>query len=323
VKTALDRLASPRLTVPGLLVLGAGVAAAQRYPQAAAWLIAVPLALLALNLAAALATVRRLRRGGLGVFHGCLLACLLLVAWGRLTHLDGRVAITTGQTFDAASITIEAAGPWHGDGLRQLAFQQGEFQVTYAPQVRREHTRSTVALGGGPEPVTQVFGDDTPLVLDGYRFYTTSNKGFAPVLTWTPAGGQPVTGALMLPSYPLEHFQQMQEWKAPGGGAWKFWLRLPEVPENTAWTLDPARTRAALVAETAGLRHELQPGEEIRTPQGTLRYEFLSGWMGYRIFYDPTILPLLALSLLGVAGMAWHLWARSVRTLAAPEPLPA
>jgi hypothetical protein len=32
--------------------------------------------------------------------------------------------------------------------------------------------------------------------------------------------------------------------------------------------------------------------------------------MGYRIFYDPTLMPLLVVSLLGVAGLGWHLWRR-------------
>ena len=39
-------------------------------------------------------------------------------------------------------------------------------------------------------------GDDTPLVLDGYRLYTTSNKGFAPLLTWQQNGAPAVHGVL-------------------------------------------------------------------------------------------------------------------------------
>jgi cytochrome c biogenesis protein len=62
--------------------------------------------------------------------------------------------------------------------------------------------------------------------------------------------------------------------------------------------------------EANGARHELKPGGTLALPQGTLRYERLTGWMGYRIFYDPTLIPLLLVSLLGVAGLAWHLWQR-------------
>jgi hypothetical protein len=45
--------------------------------------------------------------------------------------------------------------------------------------------------------------------------------------------------------------------------------------------------------------------------------------MGYRIFYDPTLLPLFALAVLGVCGMGWHLWARSLRSLSPQSAVPA
>lgn len=319
----LELLASTRLSVAGFLLLAAGVATAQWHADAAVWLITAPLLLLAANLAAALVRSPRLRRGGLGLFHVCLLAFLLLAAWGRLTHLDAHLNIAGGQDYEAEAVEVDAAGPWHGDGLRRIAFRQGPFTVRYAPGVKREHTTSLVAAGSEPGAPWQAIGDDTPLKIDGYRFYTTSNKGYAPVLTWTPAGGAPITGAVMLPSYPVNDWQQLHDWQAPGGRHWKFWLRVDDVPAETAWTLDPAHTASVLVAESDGQRFELKPGEQAQTVQGTLRYEWLSGWMGYRIFYDPTLLPLLGVALLGVAGLAWHLWARLLQPLPASGALPA
>jgi hypothetical protein len=308
----LDRvLASTRLTTAGCVLLGLGVAAAQAWPAAAYWLIAAPLGLLAVNLAFAMCLHPRLRRGGLGLFHACLLACLLLAAWSRLTHFDGHVFIADGQEFDAAAVNTDARGPWHGDGLQRIAFRQGSFSVNYAPGVKRRQTLSRVEVAGDRQ--WREIGDDTPLVLDGYRFYTTYNKGFAPVLTWTATDGAPVTGAVMLPSYPLNDFQQVHHWTAPGGAVWSFALRAPPLEEDKAWTLAPDRMDALLVAEIAGQRHELRPGEEVRTSAGVLRYEWLAGWMGYRIFYDMTMMPLLWISLLGVAGLAWHLWKRVAR----------
>ena len=236
----LELLASTRLSVAGFLLLGAGVAAAQWHADAAVWLITVPLLLLAVNLAAALVRSPRLRRGGLGLFHFCLLAFLLLAAWGRLTHLDAHLNIASGQEYEAGAVEIDAAGPWHGDGLRRIAFRQGPFSVRYAPGVKREHTTSLVAVGSEPVAPWQAIGDDTPLQLGGYRFYTTSNKGYAPVLTWTPAGGEPVSGAIMLPSYPVNDWQQLQDWQAPAGGHWKFWLRVDKVPEATACAASPS-----------------------------------------------------------------------------------
>ena len=305
-------LASPRLTPVGCLALGAAVAAAQAWPEQAAWLIAAPLALLALNLGAALCVFPRLRRGGLGLFHACLLACILLAAWGRLTHFDGHVYLVDGQEFDPAAVGVDGRGPWHGDALQRVAFRQGPFTVSYAPGVRRKHTVSRVELPG--ERQWREIGDDTPLLLEGYRLYTTSNKGYAPILTWTATGGEPVTGAVMLPSFPINDWQQVHKWTAPGGGDWNFALRTPPVDETRAWTLSPATTPdSVLVAELDGRRHELLPGAEVRTAAGVLRYDGLAGWMGYRIFHDPTIMPLLFLSLLGVSGLAWHLWKRSSR----------
>ena len=318
----LRRAASIRFTSPGLLLLGVLAFASIVRPELPAGTIALPMAVLACNLAAAIATRPALRRGGLGLFHACLLACMLLVAWSRLTHLDGRVRLVEGQDFDAAAVEVDARGPWHGDGLTRIAFRQGPFTVTYAPGVQRDRTTSMVVAGSQPGAAPQAVGDNTPLELDGYLFYTTSNKGFAPVLTWTPAGGEPATGAIMLPSYPFIDIQQ-DDWQAPGGAKWQFFLRVDKPPENAPWTLDPANTRSVLVAESAGQRFELKPGEVAQTPAGTLRYEWLSGWMGYRVFYDRTLLPLLALAILGVAGMAWHLWARSLRSLATTETVPA
>jgi len=310
----LRKLASPRLTLAGFGLLAAGVFGAQQ-AEVGVWAIAAPLALLAVNLAAALACVPRLRRGGLGLFHACLLLGMLAVAWGRLTHFDAHLSIADGQEFDPAAVQVDARGPWHGDAFRRLAFRQGPFTVSYAPGVRRQHTRSLVELAGDGTRHWQVVGDDTPLEMAGYRFYTTHNKGFAPVLTWTPDAKAPQTGAVMLPSYPANDWQQVNRWTAPGGAQWQFALRTQAPDETRPWVLDPRQADSVLVAESDGRRFELRPGEEARTAAGVLRYEWLAGWMGYRIFYDPTRMPLLAISLLGVAGLAWHLWGRGVRLL--------
>lgn len=315
-------LGSPRLTLFGFAALGLAVAGSYVHDSVPAWTVALALAALALNLAAALWRVPALRRGGLGVFHVALLGCLLLVAYGRLTHFSGRLPIVDGQGFDPGAVETVSRGSWHGDGYRELRFGQGPFTVSYAPGVRREHTVSQVLLEGD---VVQRVGDDRPLKLGGYRFYTTFNKGFAPVLTWTAPGGVPVTGAVMLPSYPLNDWQQEHRWDAPDGPPWRFWLRQTRAVDETGpWTLDPRRTDAVLVAEAAGQRFELRPGDEARGEFGVLRYEWLAGWMGYRIFYDPTLLPLLVLSVLGVLGLARHLWSappRRRRTVDAPASL--
>jgi hypothetical protein len=308
------RLSSSRLTMAGFALLAACTLATYERPGTSVAAIVAPLALLALNLASALALRPALRRGGLGLFHFALLTLLLLIGAGRLTHLDARVEVTEDTLLDAAQIEVTGAGPWHGTAWQRLTFRQGSYDVDYAPGVKRAHTRSRVWLDGQDGPT--VVGDDTPLVLDGYRFYTTHNKGFAPLLTWQADGGEPIQGALHMPSYPLFDYLQENRWTAPDGRAMQFWLRIERpLPEQSAWKLDPHDMPTVLVVEVDAKRHELKPGESLQLPGAMLRFERLTGWMGYRIFYDPTLVPMLVVSLLGVLGLAWHLWGRSAQLL--------
>jgi len=309
MKRTFEHLSSPRLTLAGFALLAVGTIATYDRPEASAAGIVVPLTLLSLNLAAALATRPVLRRGGLGLFHFALLALLMLVGAGRMTHFDARVEVAEDALLDPALVEVTGAGPWHGTAWRQLSFRQGGYDVAYAAGLKRAHTRSQVWLPG--EGQARVVGDDTPLVIEGYRFYTTHNKGLAPVLTWQGDGALPLRGSLHMPSYPLFDWKQENRWTAPDGRELRFWLRIDKPLPEEAWTLDPHELPAVLIVESDSARHELRPGESLQLPGATLRYERLTGWMGYRVFYDPTLLPMLLVALLGVFGLGWHLWGRS------------
>lgn len=305
----LKPLASLRLTTAGFVALGALVLVGQFDARLPGWMPALPMAVLAANLSAALLTHPRLRRGGLGLFHLALLGCLLLLAWGRLTHFEGRVELTQGATFDPAAVEVLSVGPWHGERWRRLQFGQGRIEVRYAPGLKRARTISEVSQATSSGEVTGPVGDDHPLKLDGFRFYTTHNKGFAPLLTWQPAAGPALTGAVHLPAYPLFEAQQQQRWQPPGGPELRLWLRLPPLAdEQRAWQLQPDQVAAMLVVELQGRRFELHPGDEASGPAGRLRYERLLGWMGYRIHHDPTLAALWWLACLGVLGLARHFW---------------
>lgn len=318
MKMLARRLASPRLTMAGFALLGAGTLANYNVPDASMAFISAPLALLGLNLAAALAVRPALRRGGLGLFHAALLALLALAGVGRMMHFDARVEVTEGTLLDPAQIEVTSRGPWHGTGWQRLSFRQGGYDVAYSPGVKRSHTRSLVTTEGQGQPLT--IGDDTPLVLDGYRFYTTHNKGFAPLLTWQPEGGEAVQGALHMPSYPLFDWKQENRWTAPDGSVLRFWLRIDRaLPEHAAWKLDPHEVPATLVVESGSARHELKPGDSVELAGSTLRFERMLGWMGYRIFHDPTLIPMFAVSLIGVFGLGWHLWGATARRLPLKE----
>jgi cytochrome c biogenesis protein len=307
--------ASLRLTTAGFVVLALVALAAQADTRVPAWALVLPQVLLALNLAASMATQSRIRRGGLGLFHAALLGCLLLLAWGRLTHYEGRVEVTQGSAFDVDAAEPLSVGPWHGERLRRVRFDQGPVEVRYAPGLKRSRTLSQVTVSDGDGATAtaatraETVGDDHPLRVAGFRFYTTHNKGFAPLLAWTPPGGPTLTGAVHLPSYPLFDGQQQQRWTPPGGPELRLWLRLPQpVDERAAWQLQPEQVRAVLVAEVEGQRFELRPGDTAAGAFGALRYERLLGWMGYRIHFDPTLTALWWLACAGLAGLALHVW---------------
>lgn len=309
-------LGSIRLALVGMLLLAIGAALSYDNPvDTPVWVLVVPLAFLAVNLLAAIATNPRInRRGGLLVFHLGLLAIIVLAGIGRLTHLDAQLEITEGSAFSSAELDKLAKGPLHSGALEQLVFVQGSYTVDYAPGMVRGLTHSQVLIPdgkGGWE--SRVVGDDRPLLLEGYRFYTSFNKGFAPVLTWTPAQGEPISGTIHMPSYPLFEYKQDSSWTPPGekggGKEIKFWLRLKTgLREDAAWVLDGKTATGVLVVNTGQQRVELQPGQVVQLPGGSLRYERLTTWMGYKVFYDPTLHWLFWAAMMAVAGLGAHFW---------------
>ena len=283
--------------------------------------LAIALGLLALNLLAALVLHPAFRRQlPLLVAHLALLALVVLVALGRLTALDGRFELTQGLAFDGL---IEAkAGPLHRDRLSRLDFRHEGFQIDYAPGRKRGATRNPVTWTDADGRVQRaVIGDHRPLVLEGYRIYTSSNKGFAPLLTWIPNNGEAVSGAVHLPSFPVHELQQSREWTLPGGQvAWvmlQFDGKLIDPTGPASFRL-PGSHR--LVLRVGEQRAELAPGERVDIPGGTLVYERLSSWMGYRVSYDATLPWLLASALLASFALAWHY---TQRFIGEREPAPA
>ncbi|MEY4751610.1 MAG: hypothetical protein RIQ60_3824 [Pseudomonadota bacterium] len=295
--------------------------------------LALVMALLALNLLLGLLHLPTLtRRLPLLVFHVALLLLVLLVGVGRLTALDGRFELAQGVVYEGQLIDGQA-GSWHRGALERLAFRHEGFEIDYAPGRKRGATRNQVswvdAQGGTHR---EVIGDHRPLVLDGYRIYTSPNKGFAPVLSWLPdaASGpaaaptataapsaararrrpaRPVKtfGAVHLPSYPANELRQSLEWPLPDGR--RVWVKL-DFDETLIDSEQAASFRLPgehkLVVWLGEQRAELAPGQGMTLPGGRLTYEGLRTWMGYRISYDPTLPWLLACALLAVWALAWH-----------------
>ena len=306
----LRRAGSLRITLVILPMLAAGVLLAYEGPaqEYATWALVLPLTLLAGNLMAAIATHPAFRRqGALLVFHLALLALVLLVAASRLCYLKGTAEVLSGGEF--AGLKEREAGPWHRDRTADLRFESSGFTIAYKSGLRRAGTHNRVRWRDGSGlPHEQTVGDQEPLVLDGYRFYTTHHKGFAPVFAWNSGKGPTEVGSVHLPAYPEHEHRQWNEWHPPGLGQ-PVWIQL--VIEETL--LDPSgptefRVPAGhhLVIRHGDRRLELRPGESANIGGGELRYVELRTWMGYAVFHDWTVPWLLATCALAVLSLAWH-----------------
>lgn len=305
-------LGSLKLTLVGmvLLVIGASLTYDNQL-DVTMWVLVVPLALLAINLTAAIFTNPRInRQPGLLVFHIGLLGIIVLAAIGRLSYIDAHMEIAQGQEFTPDLLLETKQGPLHAGRLDKVRFVQGYYTVDYAEGMHRGLTNSQVLIPDERGQFTsKIIGDDRVLVLEGYRFYTTFNKGFTVILTWTPDRGMPVTGRINLPSYPLYEYKQDNSWTPPGASPVKFWLQLTTgMREDAAWVLDARNSQGVLVVSNQDQRVELEVGESTRLDGGELRYEHLSSWMGYKVYYDPTLRWLFFVSVIAVFGMAWHYW---------------
>ncbi len=327
-RSLIAHVGSLRSTLALMALLGLAVFAGQVAEVLGAPALTLAMALLALNLIAALVVHPAFRRQlPLLVAHLALLALVVLAAYGRLASLDGRFELTQGVPFDGTLMDVRA-GVLHRDGLQRLAFSHQGFEIDYAPGRRRGATRNAVTWRdeAGRER-SAVIGDHRPLVIDGYRLYTSPNKGFAPLLVWTPGAGEPVTGAVHLPAFPAHELRQSIEWSLPDGR--RAWVLL----QTDETLIDPARAsrfelprRHTLVLRMDPQRHELQPGQSVALDGGTLTYLGLRTWMGYRVTYDPTLPWLLAASLLAAFALAWHYTQRfffAAPAAAAARPVPS
>lgn len=309
----IERLASLKLTLAVLLMVSGGVLVSYSSEVRTTWSLAVPLFMLSVNLAAAIVSNPAFRRQtALLMFHLALIAIVLLVAAGRMTYLKGQLELSEGETFNGV-LTSSEAGPWHRSRLHGISFVNEGFSIDYDAGLKRGKTSNRLQwIDEKGREQSGVIGDNDPLVLQGYRFYTSPNKGFAPTFVWYPTHGEPVRGTVHLPAYPLHEYKQAQEWSLPGAEV-KIWtmLQFDEV------IIDPAKPSEFRLPKTHKLvvrigdeRREMVPGDRYELDKGTLVYEGLRSWMGYTVFYDWTIPWLLASCVVAVASLGWHFWSK-------------
>jgi cytochrome c biogenesis protein ResB len=305
---------SLKVTLTILPTLGIGVMLAYLGEAHLVWWLAIPLLACACNLLAAIVTNGAFRRQlPLLAFHVALLALILLLAAGRLTYLKGKAEVVEGGTFDGELADVEA-GPWHRNRLDRVKFVNEGFSIDYAPGLRRGATRNTLRYADvDGTPRRAVIGDNQPLVILGYRFYTSFNKGFAPIFRWHSRDAREAsTGAVHLPAYPMHEFDQAKAWVLPGTvtPAWvmlQFSDKAIDPEKAGQFTVPRNHTVVLRVGER---RWELRPGESAELPGGRLEYDELRTWMGYNVFYDWTLSWLLAACLTAVAALGTHFWVK-------------
>ena len=311
-EAVLSALGSLRFTLIILLWLLLAVVWILFQPENTSLLISPPFVMLAINLIAAIAVQPHFRaQPALLVFHLALLAIVVLALLGRMTYLKGHMELSDGAAFTGELLGYEA-GPWHPWHIDQVTFINSGFTVDYNPGPSRTYTKNHVRWREEGVELTTVIGDQQPLVMQGYRFYTSFNKGFAPVFSWLPNGDEKsmVTGDLHMPSYPAQKHRQTAEWAPPNGlGALWFMLNIDEeiIPadRSSSFRLPADHT---LIVRRGNSRYELSPGEQIELEDGVLHYRGLRSWMGYNVYYDWTLPWLAAASIVAVAAMGWHFW---------------
>jgi len=308
MKTLIVSIASLKITLVGIIGVIALALATYRNPDFGTVWLALPLALLAVNLLAAILTNGAFRQqSALLVFHVCLLAVILLIGADLLIRFDGHVELVEGEVFDANTVEIVQQGALHHFVLDKVNFRQGKIMIDYLPGLIRRNTRSNVTKVGA-NGQTREIGDGNSVTFGSYRFDTTFNKGWAVILRWSGDNGIVQRGSINFPSFPEFEWKQTNNWTTPGGEQVALELRFSDpVPADRNWVLKSGESVFSVVIRDARLdTHELKPGHSIRMAHGTLTVEELRLWMGYRIDFNPLLPWIFAAAMLSLIALAVH-----------------
>lgn len=308
-------LASKQLMVAFFLLMAAvalGIAYGLLTPSPAA---VVPLALMAVNLTAAIASNARFRADlPLLVFHLSLLAFTGLLAVSWLSYFDGLAKVMVDERF-AGDLLNAKRGALHGDRARLLRFSNDGFTETFDGKYR--HTRNRVRFKDGDGIMREgEIGDDRPLVVDGYRIYTRA-RGYAAHVQWEPDDGGLQLTTVQFGPLGKDGFTPGTQWQIQNGPP--VWLSLStevDQPRSgaTRENLGVKDARNTLVVRHEGRFHDMAIGDSVALPGGRLHYGGMRAWMGYRIVYDPAMPWLIGTLAVGIASMVWFYARRLWRT---------
>jgi len=315
MRTLIRQVASLKLTLAGMAALAIlSLAGARSEVIDVSWTI-VPLALLSLNLLAAIFTNRSFRtQTGLLIFHVGLLFVFACIGLTLLTRFDGRVEVLQGVPFDSSAVTVVQRGWMHRGKLDSVRFELRDLEVDYLPGLLRQRTNSEVEIlaASGARRLLEI-DDQRGAEFSGYRFLATANKGFALVLGWEDASGARQFGAVHLPSYPMHDWKQLSDWTTPAGQRVQLELLLdrPPLATDAAWTLRLPTSGYRVQVRAAGTEiGVVMPGESVELSGGRLMFADLRLWMGYSIDYYPFLPWMLVAALLAIVGLAMHFGAR-------------
>lgn len=315
-------VASPKLSVAFFILAAGGALWASTPGRSATLAMLVPFSLLAINLLAAIATNRRFRTDlPLLVFHLALLAMIVTFVIARLTYFEGQATVTAGAAFEG-DLLGEESGALHVSRLDEARFTNLGFTENFPARGHYHATYNRVSWQAADgDTHTADIGDDVPLILHGYRIYTSRHRGFSPVFRWQKADGNDEWGTVQLRDNNGGDFAGANDWVLPDGA--KAWLMMDfEAAESTGgarsrtnFGIDPQHHR--LILRIGDERHTLKPGQSLARPGGTLTYVRPGSWMGYRIVADPTKPWLIGSVALAVMSLVWFY----TRVLFRPIPL--
>ena len=307
----LTKLASLRLSLVGMALLAILSVVASRSAGVDAGITIVPLALLVVNLFAALVTNRSFPpQTGLLLFHVGLLLVFACIGLTVMLRYDGHVEVLKGAALDASRIETVDQGHWHENRLDDLEFYQGEIRINYLPGLNRQDTHSTIEYRAASGELRRMtIGDTRTVTIDGYRVAATFNKGFAVLLQWTGADGSEILGAVHMPSFPEFDWKQVTTWTTPAGQELELELDFdePVSSDTEAWTFGATSMPYALRASAAGeAPHVLREGQGVRLEGGVVHAVDLRTWMAYRVEYLPFLTWMFVAAMLSIIGLAMH-----------------
>jgi hypothetical protein len=290
---------------------------ASRSADVDAGITVVPLALIVINLLAALVTNRSFRaQTGLLVFHVGLLLVFACIGLTVLLRFDGHVEVLQGAAFDPAQVETVEQGRWHDNRLGHLEFYQGEVRINYLPGLNRQDTHSTIEYRASSGELRRMtIGDARTATIDGYRVAATFNKGFAILLQWAGEDGDEILGAVHMPSFPEFDWKQVTTWTTPAGQELELELdfNVPVSSDTEAWTFGATSMPYTLRVAGAGEPPRvLREGDWARLEGGAVLVVDLRTWMAYQIEYLPFLPWMFVAAMLAIIGLAMHFARRYV-----------